>query len=322
MTCRLPLALTKKIKGKVWYNEPLRNHTTWQIGGPAEILVEPASREDLIAVLAFVRDQGLPLTVIGNGSNLLVSDGGIKGVVVKIGEALGRISIVGERIVAQAGAKLGRVVAVAQAAGLGGLEFAVGIPATIGGAVTMNAGANGAAMADVVETVTVVDYEGKEQILSAAEMCFGYRYSRLQKLKAIVVEIILYLTPRDPWEISRRGKEYLRKRRLTQPLEYPSAGSVFKNPPGDAAGRLIELAGAKGLRIGDAMVSERHANFIVNLGNARAQDVLLLIKRVREMVREKFGVALELEVKVLGESGAGWLDAFCPQGSKPLAGND
>ncbi|MEW6771381.1 MAG: UDP-N-acetylmuramate dehydrogenase [Bacillota bacterium] len=304
MTCRLPLSLVNKIQGRVRYGEPLRNHTTWQIGGPADVLVEPASREDLATVLAFIRQEALPLAVIGNGSNLLVSDSGFRGVVIKIGEALGRVNINGERIFAEAGAKLGRVTAVAQAAGLGGLEFAVGIPATLGGAVTMNAGANGAAMADVVEKVTVVDYEGNECVLEHAEIGFGYRRSRLQELKAVVVEIVLHLTPDDPREIRRRSEECLRRRKVTQPLEYPSAGSVFKNPPGDAAGRLIELAGAKGLRIGDAMVSERHANFIVNLGNARARDVLALIGRVREMVREKFGVTLELEVKVLGESGA------------------
>lgn len=303
-TCRLPLSLENKIQGRVRYSEPLQNHTTWQIGGPADVLVEPASREDLAAVLAFVQREALPLAVIGNGSNLLVSDSGFRGVVIKIGEALGRVNLDGERIFAEAGAKLGRVTAVAQAAGLGGLEFAVGIPATLGGAVVMNAGANGAAMADVVERVTVVDYGGNERVLQHAEIGFGYRRSRLQELKAIAVEIVLRLTPDDPREIRRRSEEYLRRRRMTQPLEYPSAGSVFKNPPGDAAGRLIELAGAKGLRIGDAMVSERHANFIVNLGNARARDVLALIGRVREMVREKFGVMLELEVKVLGESGA------------------
>ncbi|MCL6558674.1 MAG: UDP-N-acetylmuramate dehydrogenase [Firmicutes bacterium] len=301
----LPPSLTSKIEGKILYNEPMKNHTTWRIGGPAEVLVEPASRKDIALLLKFAKEGGQPLTVIGNGSNLLVGDSGIKGVVIKIGDALGRVRIVEEKLIAEAGAKLGRVTAIAQAAGLGGLEFAVGIPATIGGAVTMNAGANGVSMADVVDTVTVIDYDVRERVFGVEELGFGYRTSRLQQLPAIVVEIVLRLTRQDPIEIRRRGEEFLRRRRITQPLEYQSAGSVFKNPPGDAAGRLIELAGAKGLRIGDAMVSEKHANFIVNLGNAQARDVLLLIERVREMVQEKFGIQLELEVKVFGNSGAG-----------------
>lgn len=297
--------LAQKIRGRVLCNEPLKEHTTWRIGGPADILVEPASREDLRTVLYFVREKGLPLTVIGNGSNLLVSDSGVRGVVVKIGDRLGAVTVAGQKITAEAGAKLSRVAAVAQEAGLSGLEFTVGIPATIGGAVTMNAGANGAMIGELVETITVMDYEGREKVLNQTELDFGYRYSRLQVLPVIVVEVVLCLTPADPAAIKRRMQEYLQKRRCTQPLEYPSAGSVFKNPPGVAAGRLIELAGAKGLRIGDAMVSEKHANFIVNLGAAKASDVLLLIKKVREMVEEKFGVRLELEVKVLGNSGAG-----------------
>ncbi|MEW6448392.1 MAG: UDP-N-acetylmuramate dehydrogenase [Bacillota bacterium] len=302
---QLPERVTSRIKGRILYGEPLKNHTTWRIGGPAEVLVEPASREDLVAILTFLREKGLPLVVIGNGSNLLVSDQGVKGVVIKVGEALAHVSIAGENIIAESGAKLGRVAAIAQAAGLSGLEFSVGIPATVGGAVTMNAGANGAAMADVVEAVTVIDYAGSQHLLGRKELDFGYRWSRLQELQAIVVEVVLKLVPCDPLEIKRRSEGYLQKRRLTQPLEYPSAGSVFKNPPGDAAGRLIELAGAKGLRVGDAMVSERHANFIVNLGNARAQDVLQLIRRVQEMVWSKFSVWLDLEVKALGDSGAG-----------------
>ncbi|HIE13584.1 MAG TPA: UDP-N-acetylmuramate dehydrogenase [Desulfotomaculum sp.] len=298
---QLPESVASRIKGRILYGEPLKNYTTWRIGGPAEVLVEPASREDVAAILAFVQEKGLPVTVIGNGSNLLVSDRGVKGVVVRIGEALGRVRIAEERIVAESGAKLGRVAAIAQAAGLAGLEFSVGIPATIGGAVTMNAGANGASMADVVEAVRIIDYTRGERILDREELDFRYRWSRLQELQAVGVEVVLKLTPGDPLEIKRRGERHLQKRRLTQPLEFPSAGSVFKNPPGDAAGRLIELAGAKGLRVGDAMVSERHANFIINLGNAGAQDVWRLIRRVQEMVWSKFGVGLDLEVKVLGE---------------------
>jgi len=302
---RLAEELAARIAGRVLPNEPLKEHTTWRIGGPADLLVEPASREDLKTILRFVREKGLPFTVIGNGSNLLVSDTGVRGVVVKIGERMGAISVAGLSITAGAGAKLGRVAAVAQEAGLGGLEFAVGIPATVGGAVTMNAGANGSTIGDLVETVTVVDYAGQEKVYDRAALAFKYRYSRLQQLEVIVVEVVLGLTPDDPEAIRRRSYEYLQKRRRTQPLEYPSAGSVFKNPPDDAAGRLIELAGAKGLRIGDAMVSEKHANFIVNLGAAKASDVLSLIERVREMVRAKFGITLELEVKILGDSGAG-----------------
>ncbi|MEW6182603.1 MAG: UDP-N-acetylmuramate dehydrogenase [Bacillota bacterium] len=301
----LPASLASRIKGKILYDEPLKNHTTWRIGGPAEVIVEPASREDIALLADYCRTNDLPLIVIGNGSNLLVSDCGLKGVVLRIGDALGHVSIAGDRIIAEAGAKLGRVTAIAQAAGLGGLEFAVGIPATIGGAVTMNAGANGAAMADVVEKVTVIDSRAGERVLNRNELDFGYRTSGLQRLPAIVTETTLKMTPSNPIDIRRRSEEYLRKRRGSQPLDCPSAGSVFKNPPGDAAGRLIELAGCKGLRVGDAAVSEVHANFIVNLGSARADDVLSLINKVREMVQAKFGVWLELEVRVIGESGAG-----------------
>jgi UDP-N-acetylmuramate dehydrogenase len=318
----LPRSIASRIKGKVLYNEPLRNHTTWRIGGPADIFVEPASRKDIALLLEFAMANEQPLTVIGNGSNLLVSDNGLKGVVVKIGDALGRVRIVEEKLIAEAGAKLGRVTAIAQAAGLGGLEFAVGIPASIGGAVTMNAGANGVSIGDVVDSVTVMDHQGGQRMLSAADLDFGYRTSRLQRMEAVVVEVELRLAARDPLEIRRRSEEYLRRRRVTQPLDSPSAGSVFKNPPGEAAGRLIELAGAKGMRVGDAVVSTKHANFIINAGNAKAADVLLLIDKIRTIVRDKFGIDLELEVKVIGNSGAGWLDAICHQGSKPLAGSD
>ncbi len=318
----LPQSVASRIEGKILYDEPLRNHTTWRIGGPADVFVEPASRKDIAILLEYAGKNDQSLTVIGNGSNLLVSDNGLRGVVVKIGDALGHVRIVEEKLIAEAGAKLGRVAAIAQAAGLGGLEFAVGIPASIGGAVAMNAGANGASMADVVDSVTVMDYRGREHVLNVADLDFGYRTSRLQRLEVVVVEIELQLTPRDPLEIRRRSEEYLRRRRVTQPLDSPSAGSVFKNPPGEAAGRLIELAGAKGLRVGDAVVSTKHANFIINAGRAKAEDVLALISKVRAMVQEKFNIELELEVKVIGKSGAGWLDAICHQGSKPLAGSD
>ncbi|MEW6726712.1 MAG: UDP-N-acetylmuramate dehydrogenase [Bacillota bacterium] len=289
------------IKGRVARDEPMARHTTWRIGGPADLFIEPRGVDDLTRVLEFVHRYDLPLTVIGNGSNVLVGDGGIRGAVVKIGQGMSGIKVEGNAIRAEAGAKLAQVGSAALKAGLGGLEFAVGIPASIGGAVLMNAGANGRSMGDLVDEVTIVYYDGRLCRKSSKECAFGYRHSQLQIEPAIVVEAILQCYPKSRDLIKEEIEACMLKRRNTQPLEYPSAGSVFKNPPGDAAGRLIDLAGAKGMSVGDAQVSEKHANFIINRGTATARDVRELIEKVRALVKEKFGMELELEVRLLGE---------------------
>lgn len=289
------------IQGVVRVNEPLREHTTWRIGGPADYFVEPAGREDLQFVVRFAAERGLPLTVMGNGSNLLVSDAGLRGILVKLGRGMDRILIDGDIVLVQGGAKLSRVIKTAGDADLGGLEFMAGIPASAGGGVVMNAGANGACLGDRVEEVTVVDRWGMVHHRSEAELRFGYRCSDLQAGGVIVTEVTFRCFPRDRVQIGREVERFLSRRRETQPLEHPSAGCVFKNPPGDSAGRLIETAGGKGLREGNAQVSHKHANFILNTGGAMARDVFVLIEQVRRLVNDKFGVELGLEVSLMGD---------------------
>ena len=295
------LGLEEILSGQVKYNEPMNRHTSWRIGGPAEILVEPSGLADITLAVRYARGKKMPLTVIGNGTNLLVSDYGIKGMVLKLGSGLSEISIEDKIMTAGAGAKLFRIAAVARSAGLGGLEFISGIPGTLGGAVVMNAGAYGNSVSEVLEKVLVIDHNGQISSLKKEDIVFGYRSSSLQESGLIVVETSLKGYPRDEKEIKEEMRNLRENRRASQPLDYPNAGSVFRNPPGFSAGRLIEEAGAKGLREGDAQVSEKHANFIVNLGNATAKDVINLIVKVQNIVDGKFGIKLEKEIKVLGE---------------------
>ncbi|SHF24654.1 UDP-N-acetylmuramate dehydrogenase [Desulfofundulus australicus DSM 11792] len=293
--------LNALLPGQVKVFEPMARHTTWRIGGPADIFVEPAGVKELARLVSWVHHRGLPLYFIGNGSNLLVKDGGIRGVVVKIGRALGRVQVCETTITAGAGAMLGVLASAAQKNGVGGLEFATGIPGTAGGAVVMNAGANGSSMADLVREVMVMNPSGDLERKKAHELNFGYRTSNLLGGSLVVVEVTCRGISRDPQRIRADMEEYLARRQATQPLSYPSAGSVFKNPPGKSAGWLIEQAGCKGMRQGDAQVSTVHANFIVNLGRATARDVQALIHRVQQLVYKRFGISLALEVQVLGE---------------------
>lgn len=287
--------------GRVKAEEPLKKHTSWRIGGPAEFFFEPAGRRELQILVSFAHEKGIPLTVIGNGSNLLVSDHGIRGIVVKIYRNLGNMALEGIEIRSEAGASLARVVALALNAGLSGLAFLTGIPGTVGGAIAMNAGAYGSSAGDLVREVLLLGFDGRFEVKSRDEMDFGYRSSILQREPAIVVEVSLALKQGKPEDIRRDMKEYLTGRKNSQPLNMPSAGSVFKNPPGHFAGRLIELTGLKGFSVGGAQVSQKHANFIVNLGGATAQDVAELIDMVRGAVLDNFGLELELEVKFLGQ---------------------
>ena len=291
--------LQSGLQDQVLTCEPLARHTTWRLGGPADLLARPRSREELDYCLAFARLKGLPLHILGNGSNILVRDGGVRGLVVQTREWR-QMTIQGREIRAAAGALLPRLLQVASQHGLGGLEFAAGIPATIGGAVVMNAGTPSGCVGERVTAVEVLDPDGNRQTLAGREITFSYRYSSLRRAGTVVV-VNLELEPEATTVIRERVEAHLRRRRATQPLEWPNAGSVFKNPPGYYAGQLIEAVGAKGWRVGGAEVSLKHANFIVNRGQATAADVLTLIARVQEAVASQTGINLELEIEVWGE---------------------
>ncbi len=295
------LHLKPLIKGDILYLESMRKHTSWRIGGPAEIMVLPAGIDDIKLCIQYARERGIPLTVMGNGSNLLVKEKGIGGIVLKLSRGFDHIEIKGTNIAAEAGALMPVVAKRAAEAGLSGLEFAAGIPASIGGATIMNAGAHGKSMDEIVREVIVLTPKGEITSLSKEEIGFQYRKSNIRDRGLVVLKSDLALIPGDPCEIKAKIETNLAKRRNSQPLEYPSAGSVFANPPGNWAGRLIEQAGCKGMRVGDALVSEKHANFIVNLGEATASDVLQLISRIKQLVLEKFNIELKLEVQVIGQ---------------------
>jgi len=280
--------------------EPLWKHVSMRIGGPADFLVIPRSVEELRDVAAFLFARGVPFVTLGQGSNVLVADAGVRGVVIKVGKGVDRVRFAGAQVAVQAGHGLPRLAQAAARRGLAGLEFAAGIPASVGGAVVMNAGAHGHAMSEVVERVRVVTPRG-EEVLAAAELGYAYRTSVLQHRPAVVLEADLSLIPAPAAEVQRRMDAWLAQRSVTQPIGPPSSGCVFRNPEGDHAGRLIDAAGAKGLAVGDAVVSEIHANYIVNRHRATAAQVLALIEQVRERVRRYAGVELELEIKLLGE---------------------
>lgn len=288
-------------ESRVLLDEPMRGHTSFRIGGPADVLVLPGSGEDLQRTVRLARRFGAPLTITGNGSNLLVRDGGLRGIVVKLGEAFERITVRETQMTAQSGALLAAVARTAGDHSLTGLEFAIGIPGTLGGAVIMNAGAYGGEMKDVVTRVTALDEAGDRHEMGPAELQFAYRRSALQQLAWIVAEVEMRLEPGDRARIEAKMADLTRLRESKQPLSFPSAGSVFKRPPGKYVGPMVEELGLKGYRIGDAEVSEKHAGFIINRGEATARDVLALIQYVREQVQAAFGVWLETEVRIIGE---------------------
>ena len=292
--------LSNLVKSPVLLGEPMHLHTSWRVGGPADVFVEPRGIKDLKAILAYAKQEGQPLTIIGAGTNLLVRDKGISGIVVKIASGFEELKVEGENIRAGGGSKLHRLALVARDHGVGGFEFVTGIPGLVGGAVVMNAGAYGCTMADRVVEVTCLDDEGNLQCLDSGQMEWGYRKTVVQEKKWIVLEAVFKGFFREKDLISLDMETILSSRKTKQPLEYPSAGSVFKNPSGYYAGKLIQESGCLGMRVGDAQVSPKHANFIINLGKATATDVQELINAVRGRVLEKFGVSLEAEVKVLG----------------------
>lgn len=297
----LRAALASGFRGELLVGEPLARYTTYRIGGPADLLAVPSSEEEVAAVLAKAKEFGVPVTVIGSGSNLLVSDRGVRGVVIRLGRPLGKIEFDGDRVIAQAGASLPRLAKLAADRGLSGLEWGGGVPGTVGGAVAMNAGAHGGETSRVVKRVHLIGRDGRPFSCSPEEMEFSYRKSGLiRKVRPVVVSAEFQLEEGDPEEILEQMKAFAARRRRTQPLGMPSSGSVFKNPPGDYAGRLIEAVQLKGARIGGAQISTVHGNFIVNTGGARADDVYRLIRLAQSRVYEEFGVKLELEVELVG----------------------
>jgi UDP-N-acetylmuramate dehydrogenase len=289
-------------RGTIGTNEPLAPHTTWRIGGPAELLIDPVDSDDLLLALRFAHEAGLPCRALGNGSNLLVSDAGVRGIVLRTRRALGGVQIAGRAVEAGGGASLPAVANLAAARGLAGLEFAAGIPGTVGGAVVMNAGWHEHEIGAVIRDVDRALPDGSVETWSQERCAFGYRTSALRGAPGIVLAARFDLAEEDGATVRARLDAYAASRRANQPTELPSCGSVFLKPPGDFAGRLIESAGLKGLRCGAIEVSPKHANFFVNLGGGSASDALALIERVEREVEARFGVHLTREVEV-------WRDA-------------
>ncbi len=296
------LAKLKELAGAehVFADEPMKNHTTFQVGGPARFLVEPQSVEALRKVIEACRALEVPYYIVGNGSNLLVSDEGYDGAIIHLFRNMSKAEVEGDSLRLQSGALLMRASVLACKNGLTGLEFASGIPGTIGGAVVMNAGAYGGELKDVARRVRVLLPDGRVREYTGEEMEFGYRGSRVAREHGIVLEAVLGLERGDPARIRSR-MEVLKESRLEkQPLEYASAGSTFMRPAGHFAGKLIEEAGLRGFRIGDAQVSEKHCGFVINRGNASAAQIVKVIREVQRRVLEHSGIRLETEVKLLG----------------------
>lgn len=282
-------------------NEPMDKHTTFRVGGPADYFVTPRTGEELKAAADCCGEFGVPYYIIGNGSNLLVADGGYRGAVIQIFQSMNRIEADGTRITAQAGALLSAVAARALENGLSGFEFASGIPGTLGGACVMNAGAYGGEMKDVLRQVTVMSRDGRIFTIPADELEMGYRTSVIAKRGYIVLEAMIELERGDEQAIRARMEELKEKRVTKQPLEFPSAGSTFKRPEGYFAGKLIQDSGLRGFQVGGAQVSEKHCGFVINKDHATAADIAELMRRVSEKVEQDSGVVLEPEVKRLGE---------------------
>lgn len=286
---------------RVLIEEPMSRHTTFRVGGAADYFVTPSSAEEVCAVVRLCRDCGVPHYILGNGSNLLVSDSGYRGAVICIGKQMSEISVEGTRVTAQAGALLSAVGARAASESLAGFEFAAGIPGTVGGAAVMNAGAYGGELKDVLVSVTALDARGEVKEIPAKLLELGYRTSILAGRGDVVLSAVLRLERGEEADIRERMAELRQKRTSKQPLEYPSAGSTFKRPEGHFAGKLIEDAGLRGFAVGGAQVSEKHCGFVINRGDATASDIRKLICQVSERVEEQFHVKLEPEVKFLGE---------------------
>lgn len=281
----------------IFENEPMKKHTTFRAGGNASFFATPCNEEQIVALMKELK--GIPHMFVGNGSNILFTDKGYDGVVIQIGSRFSEITVNGNEITAQSGALLSKVANVALENGLGGMEFAAGIPGSVGGAVAMNAGAYGGEMKDIVVLSTCVDETGN--ILEVEDHDFSYRHSLFSDKNLLVLKTTVRLMPGNKDEIKAQMMELSKRRKDKQPLEYPSAGSTFKRPEGHFAGKLIEDAGLKGYRFGGAMVSEKHAGFVINYDNATATDILNVMDHVKKEVYMRFGVELEPEVKIVGE---------------------
>ena len=285
----------------LFWNEPMDKHTTFRVGGEADALVCVTDSEMLQKIVSYMAKVSQEFFILGKGSNLLVSDKGYRGVILDMSKGFTDVRVEGNTIIAQAGASLPQVAVLAAEHGLSGLEFAAGIPGTIGGAVVMNAGAYDGEMKQVVKKVTVLNQTGEEMELDNATMEFGYRTSIIKNRPFVVQEVVFELEPGDSEKIKKKGAEFNQRRRDKQPLEFPSAGSTFKRPEGYFAGKLIMDAGLRGYRIGGAQVSEKHCGFVINVGNASASDIYDLMDEVSEKVYDQFGVKLEPEVVRLGQ---------------------
>jgi len=280
----------------VKYGEPMKKHTTFRIGGEAACVIWVENEKQLAALFRLCKEEAIPYLVMGNGSNLLFSDEGFDGIIFLIGSRMQEIQVEGTRITAKAGAMMSRIASVAKDHSLTGLEFASGIPGTIGGGVVMNAGAYGGELKDVIIRVRVMDPDGKARVVDHTQMHFGYRTSLIKEEPLVVLEVEMELAQGNQAEIQEKMEELAAKRKEKQPLEYPSAGSTFKRPEGYFAGALIQEAGLRGYSIGDAQVSEKHCGFVINRGNASCEDVKKLMQHVIKVVEEKNGVTLEPEV--------------------------
>lgn len=291
----------KGIEKVVKLNEPLMNHTSLKIGGPADIFCIPNDIEELMKIISISQEFNIPFWVIGNGTNLLVLDKGVRGVVIKLGKGFKKIDFFDKIVKVGAGATLLCLGRIALNRGLRGLEFACNIPGTLGGAIINNASFNGNCVADIVQSVTFLTKEKKIESVPPPGLNFKYRECNLKNKSVIILEVTLQLKEGNKEKIDSIVKKYIKIREVKQPVDKLSAGSIFKNPPGYYAGELIEKVGAKGLSQGKAAVSNKHANFIINNGNATARDVLYLIKEIEKRVREVFGIELDREIQILGE---------------------
>lgn len=288
-------------KENILLKEPMKRHTTFRIGGEADFYLKPNGIEEMAKIIKYCNSMDMEYYIIGNGSNLLVGDLGYRGAVIQVFDNENNLRIEGKKIIAGAGALLSQIANFAWENELTGMEFAAGIPGTIGGAVVMNAGAYGSEMKEIVKKVEAVTEEGEIIFLTEEELEFGYRMSIFKKRPLTAMEVTLELEKGEKGKIKARMNELKEKRVKSQPLEFPSAGSVFKRPEGYYAGKLIMDTGLRGCRVGGAMVSEKHCGFIINVGDASAKDVKDLIGKIQDRVREKFGVMLEPEVCMIGE---------------------
>ena len=290
-----------ELEGTLLLGEPLAPYTTFRVGGAAEALFLPQNGEAIREAIAIAKEEGIPVWIMGNGSNLLISDKGLEGLVIRIGKEMSNVRVMGTELFATAGTTLAKIANEALLASLTGLEFASGIPGTLGGGVTMNAGAYGGELKDVLKSVTYLTCRGEIITLPKEELALGYRTSRFQTDGGVVLSAVLELKKGDKEEIRAKMQDLNSRRKDKQPLEYPSAGSTFRRPEGYFAGQLIEEAGLKGFSAGGAQVSEKHAGFIINKQNATASDIYALIHAVQDKVKETSGVTLQPEVKIWGD---------------------